>query len=261
MSEDNYPINAIMEDSLAGAEFRSFSTKPPRTLDQAYALQDALSASLIRHHHRKEVCGWKIAANSATLLERFKLEEPLSGRIFDDQKLETGAQLSLTNYRQFAFEPEIAAIMGSDLPALSGPLDDDIVTKAINRLVPAVELIDMRDIQMEGIHLPDVVAQNISNVGAIIGGPGVAPEALDVSAVRTQVSVNGTQELDVTGAAPQTPLEAVKWLAEHLSSRGLALSAGQVVLCGTHSPIWYLEQASEVEITMSGLGQVGFNLS
>ena len=50
------------------------------------------------------------------------------------------------------------------------------------------------------------------------------------------------------------------WLANHLAARGLALEAGQMVLCGTHSPIWYHSGGGEFIVAMSGLGEVSLRL-
>jgi len=251
----------IMQDVLSGAPFQPYSTEPPRSLAQAYAIQDDLIACLIESGHRGPVAGWKIAANSPQLLARLKLAEPANGRVFADQRHDTPATLRAADYTRFAFEPEIAALMKTTLDPADAPFAAADVMAAIDRFVPALELLDMRHTDMANTHIPDAIAQNISNVGAVLGGPGVAPDALDTAQIRTMLSINGRIEHDVTGAAPQPPLEAVAWLANQLASRGLALEAGQVVLCGTHSPIWYHEGAGEIEVAMSGLGKVSATLT
>ena len=119
----------------------------------------------------------------------------------------------------------------------------------------------MRDIDMPAIDIADVVAQNISNEGAVIGGAGMAPQDLNPASVGTEVSVDGEVELQVTGAAPQDPIDAVIWLARHLTKRGLRLQAGQIVLCGTHCPIWYHGNPGEIVVTMTGLGEVSLSLA
>ena len=246
----------IMRDTLEGAPYQAYATNPPRGTADAYEIQDALAEALISSGNRAPVAGWKIAANSPALLARFKLEDPVSGRIFGDQNHDSPAALKVSDYTEFAFEPEIAAVMGSTLSPQDAPFDREQVMRAIDRFVPALELLDMRNADMQSVHIADAIAQNISNVGAVRGGPGASPDQLDADAIHTVVSIDGTVVHDVTGAAPQPPVEAVLWLANHLAARGLTLEAGQIVLCGTHSPIWYHKGPGEIRVEMSGLGTV-----
>ncbi len=250
----------IMTDIVDGNAFNPYATDPRRTTAEAYHLQDILVDELIRSGKRDAVSGWKIAANAPALMERFKLKAPLSGRVFGNQRQETGAILPASAFTEFAFEPEIAAIMKSDLSPQDGPFDRSTVMAAIDRFVPAIELLDMRNTDMTCVHMPDAIAQNISNEGAVIGGPGILPNHLHVETIRTVVSIDGKVTVDVTGASPQLPLDTVAWLANHLSERGLLLRAGQIVLCGTHSPICYHKGKGSISVQMSGLGEVTMTL-
>lgn len=244
----------ILDDIRSAAPFSAHATTPPRDLQGAYRVQDAVTACLTADPAFGSVAGWKIAANSAALMARFGVEEPVSGRIYSGQRHDSPAILKASAFRQFAVEPEIAAVMGMTLAPQDAPYDPETVKQAIDRFVPSMELLDMRDADMPGVHLPDAVAQNISNVGAVVGGPGVPPDQIDPAAIRMTLSLDGEIVHDVTGGAPQHPLAAVTWLANHLSARGLPLETGQIVLCGTHTPIWYHEGAGQIVVNMSGLG-------
>lgn len=260
MTEGGEAVARIVQDIRSHAAFDPYSTSPPRDARTGYALQDRVAEALSNDDAFGPVAGWKIAANSPALLERFRLSEPASGRVFAAQRRDSPATLRAEDYRQFALEPEIAAIMGETLAPLEAPFDSARVLGAIDRFVPAMELLDMRDCDMPGMHLPDAIAQNISNVGMVLGGPGIAADRLDSDNVRTTLTIDGELRHDVTGAAPQHPLEAVTWLANHLAARGLTLAAGQVVLCGTHSPIWYHAGSGALVLEMSGLGTATLRL-
>lgn len=255
MTQDDSTAKHIVADIRGVSPFDPHATPAPRTPGAAYALQDEVAEILSQDSAFGAVAGWKIAANSQALLERFGIGEPASGRVFAAMRRDSPAELRAADYRQFALEPEIAAVMKTTLPAQNTPFDPATVQGAIDRFVPAFELLDMRDCDMAQIHLPDIIAQNISNVGAVVGGPGIAPEDLDISSLRTTLTIDGEMRHDVTGAAPQNPLEAVTWLANHLAARGLTLEAGQIVLCGTHSPIWYHDGPGDIVLEMSRLGQ------
>lgn len=248
----------IGRDIVAHAPFVSRADHVP-DLAAGYAVQDAVVDHLIESGAREAVTGYKVAANSKALLDLFGLAEPVSARIFADQRHDSPARLRRADFNQFAFEPEIAAILGADL-APGVRHDRASAAAAVARFVPAFELLDLRQVDPPRAHMPDMVAANISNEGIVLGGPGVAPEALDPAAIRAEVLFDGAMVQDVTGAAPQHPLDVVAWLANHLGARGFGLSAGMVVLCGTHTPILRPEGVTRLSLRMSGLGEVAADL-
>lgn len=256
MSEAPDIIARIAEDIQKGSAFDPHVSDPPRDMEQAYKDQDALHAYMIDKGYRSKLSGYKIAVNAKPQMMHFKVHEPASGRVYADQTSPTPARRRAADYDTFMFEPEIAAVMGSSLTTDGGPVSRDQTMAAIARFVPALELLDLRKVHLPNVHLPDVVAQNITNAGAVIGGPGVAPQDLEVDTIDTTVSVSDQPEVEVVGAAPQDPIEAVHWLANHLAKRGLALQEGQIVLCGTHIPMRRVEGPAEIVVTMSGLGRV-----
>ncbi|MFD2739459.1 2-keto-4-pentenoate hydratase [Sulfitobacter aestuarii] len=260
MSASDHPAGEIARDILQGRTFNPYPDTRPRSLAEGYALQDAVVARLQRDGARGAVGGWKIAANSAALMQRFSMSEPASGRVFADQRHASPARLKAAEFAQFAYEPEIAAVIGQRLAPPDAPFERAEIIDAVTRFVPALELLDMRRVDVLTSHMPDIIGQNITNAGAVIGGPGIAPDALDVARQRMIVTIDGQDELDVTGAAPQDPCAAVLWLANHLAARGLTLEAGQVVLCGTHAPIRLLPGPARIAVDMPGMGSVRLDL-
>lgn len=223
-----------------------------RDLARGYAVQDAVTARLSRGP-RGAVAGYKLAANSAALMELFGLREPVTGRLFRGQVHESPARIDAAAWHEPAFEPEIAAIIGADLGT---DADAAEATRAVRLFVPAFELLDMRAIAKPPPDMAESVGQNITNEGVVLGGPGVPPADLgNLSALTARLTVDGIETADVTGKAPQDPLEAVAWLARHLAGRGLVLKAGMVVLCGTHTPIQYPLRGARVVLEMGALGR------
>lgn len=254
-------VQAIVGDIQSMATYTPRPDRDgPRDLALAYATQDAVVAELVARNALGPVAGYKIAANSPALMTHFGLSEPASGRVFAGQRHDSPAVLPASGFRQFAYEPEIAAVIGSHLPARDAPHPLERVAAAIARFVPALELLDLRGAEMESIHLPDIVAQNITNAGAVVGGPGTVPDRFDARAIETRVEIDGVAELSVRAGAPQPPLEAVAWLANHLAGRGISLEAGQIVLCGTHAPIRYVHGVATISVEMPPLGSVTLRL-
>lgn len=251
-------VSQIVGDIAAHAAFRSFDDTIGESPADAYAVQDKVSAELVARGIRQDICGYKIALNSPHLMAHFGVAEPVSGPLFADQNHPSPADLNPGDYHTLVIEPEIAAIIGSRIDSPTGGRDG--VVPVIARFVPAFELIDTR-----GAHIPDVkllsaIAQNITNEGMVTGGPGVAPADLDVDALSVTVSFDDETMGPFTGAAPQHPLDAVAWLADHLVARGKALEPGMVVLCGTHMPPKPIGAAKHVRADFGPLGDVQFTV-
>ncbi len=110
--------------------------------------------------------------------------------------------------------------------------------------------------------LQQAIGLNVFNAGIVLGAASVSPHDVYADSIQTTLSLDGEVVGDVTGAYPQEPIEAVQWLINHCVARGIALEPGMVVMCGTHIPIRLLEDhVRAVDITMTGLGTVGFTLT
>ncbi len=260
MSGTTDHVAGIVGDIVDGTPFQPYATDPPRDFASAYADQDAVTARLISGGHRGAVAGFKIAVNSKALMDFFRIAEPASGRIHADQASQSPARRRVSDFSDFAFEPEIAAVLKAPIAPSAGMIDRDQALEAIDRFVPALELLDLRRAKLTDVHLPDVIAQNITNAGAVLGDGGADPSTFDPRTLVTTVSVSGQPPVEVVGAAPQDPVEAVCWLANHLGQRGIGLEAGQFVLCGTHLPLQPLEGPAEIVAEMSGLGRAELSL-
>jgi len=254
----NDVVSQIVGDIAAHAVFRPFGEAIGESVAEAYAVQDRVAAELIARGVRQDICGYKIALNSPHLMAHFGVSEPVSGPLFADQNHASPADLNAGDYHTLVSEPEIAAVIGTRIVAPVGSRDGAL--SAVSRFIPAFELIDTR-----GAHIPDVklvsaIAQNITNEGLVTGGPGVAPGDLDVDALTVSVSFDDDTIGTFTGAAPQHPLDAVAWLADHLTARGKVLEPGMVVLCGTHMPPKPVGTSRHVRADFGPLGDVQFTV-
>ncbi len=261
MTELAETAEAIAADIAALKPFRQIGVDPVGGFAPAYDVQDAVVERLIASGDRSGVCGYKLAFNSAELLAKLKIDEPGHARIFTDQRHLSPAALDAGGFHTLVIEPEIAAIFKAPLAARSGGHDRSSVMAAVDRLVPAFELLDLRGAALGPETVADIVAHNIFNAGIVIGGPGCAPEALDVEALSVTLSADGETVAEVTGAAPQHPLDAIAWLADRLAERGRTIEAGMVVLCGTHMPPRPVPAPARLKMAMSGLGSAEFSIT
>ncbi|MGO4837026.1 fumarylacetoacetate hydrolase family protein, partial [Rhizobiaceae sp. 2RAB30] len=169
----------------------------------------------------------------------------------------SGAQLEGAAYHELVIEPELIVTLAADIAAGA---DHATVAAAIGLVQPGFELMDARGAFAHDPSAAQAVAQGIYNAGAVVGGPGLAIEALDTAAIETSVTIDGAVVGQAVGAAPQHPVEAVAWVAKTLEARGERLRSGMIVLCGTHLPTRTVTAPTDIRVEMSGLGRAEFRL-
>ena len=245
------------ETAEARADVRSLELPEAESVAAAYALQDAYVAAV-----GKQVGGFKLAINGAAQMAHFGVDEGVSARVFSDEIYEDGIALPLSGFGSVSVEPELCAVLGTGVAALTGPVDREGAMACIGRFHAAIELIDQRGFAVPALKLEQAIGLNVFNAGIVLGTASIAPDALDMPEMRATLTLDGETVGDVTGAAPQDPIEAVQWLINHLQARGITLTPGMVVMCGTHIPIRLLEDhVRAVEISLTGLGTVSFTLT
>lgn len=254
-----------MQDTIAAAtQARAAKTayaldSLPKDLDTAYDFQDGFADSVGKV--QGGVGGFKLAINSPPQLAHFGVSDPVCGRIFGGEIHTSGVQLSRSTFQALSIEPEIAAVLTAGVETLQQPISREQALSLIGAFRPAIELIDTRGNVVPQMTLGHVVALNVFNAGIVLGDASVAPQDLSLSDMHVTVDDDDQRMGETTGTAPQDPVEAVMWLINHQIARGVALEAGQIIMCGTHLPIRTLApDVQKVSVSMSGLGNVAFTL-
>ncbi len=247
----------LAEDISTRRPFRDPGEDGPADLDEAYDVQTRVVGRLAPG--LGGIGGRKIAWNSAAQLEALRLDEPGAACICRDLIVDTGARLRAEDYLTFAIEPEIAAILSAPLAPQQGGHDLNSVAAAVERFVPAFELLDPRTAGK----VPPIafLVNNINNRGVVLGGPGVKPSEMDYAALRSIVTLNGEVALDKPAAAPMDPLEAVAFLANRFNALGQTLEAGEVLLLGAHMPVTPVQTPATMTFELGVLGSVEFEMA
>ncbi len=227
------------------------------SLEDAYDLSDRVAARLEKP--LGGFAGYKIAWNTPALMERFNMPHPGFGRVFNAEVRRGSADLQLSSYRNFMFEPEIIAILGHDIEP-GGDYTPETVASAVQAFTVGFELLDRRDLPIESSTGPQILGHNVFNAGAIVGQERIPVDGLNVEEMTTRVQVNSDMLIEATAVAPQHPLEAIAFLAGHYCGRGHTMKAGQIILCGSHTPIQPVSEPTRVSAYMGRLGSVELNL-
>lgn len=194
-------------------------------VETAYHVQDIVVASRLA-----DIVGAKLGLTSAAKQRQMNVDEPLYGWLTGDMTIDIGQPLLCEQFIQPRCEPEIAFVLREDL---SGPhVTASQVLAATAAVYPAIDVLDSR-FAGYSFTLPDVVADNASGAGFIVGGQATNPAGLDLRLTGVVLEKNGELVATAAGAAVLGhPAASVAWLVRALAGRGRGLAAGQVVLSG-----------------------------
>jgi 2-oxo-hept-3-ene-1,7-dioate hydratase len=201
---------------------------PAMTIADGYAVQRHWAD--VRTAAGDRLAGYKIGLTSRVMQVALKVDSPQFGRLFSSEVFQSGATVDVKRFYKPRLEVELAFIMGADL---AGPVvtAGDVV-KATAFVQPALELVDYRTETPRPV--VDMVADNTAGAGAVLGGNLVPPDAVDLRWIGAILSKNGSiEETGVSAAILGHPANAVAALANMLSTEGLHLKSGDIVLAGS----------------------------
>ena len=232
----------------------------PTTLSDALAVQEAVSAELAQRTGER-VVGWKCGLPGA---DTWVLAPLYGSTLYRGDDGEAGGSAPppagwpvWAQQGQVKVEPELAFVLGRDLPPRAQPYDTEEVAGAIASAHLALELIDNRYDAQAPVHFADRLADGLVNQGVWLGpaidlAAACAAQALDIA-----VTADAQPLLSQHGAHPAgDPLRPLCWLAEFLRGRGQGLRAGQVVITGSYAGAPWVPVGPTLQVRFGHLGTV-----
>lgn len=163
---------------------------------------------------------------------------------------------------QARIEPEIALVIGRDLPPRATPYTDDEVRAAVKEARFALEIIGTRYADASAVTFPELLADNVANLGLFVGPVLAEPWSKKLDAFPITVR-RGTEVLHTRdGKHPDGhPLRALAWFANFLASRGETLKAGMVVTTGSYCGILEVPVDAPLTFAYGDLGVLTVTLT
>lgn len=223
------------------------------SLEDAYKIQHL---SFDRRLSRGETrIGMKMGFTSRAKMVQMSVDEMIWGRLTDKMIVEEGGTISMADYVHPRTEPEVAFLLRKPLVGKITALE---AQNAIEAVAPALEIIDSR-YQNFKFSLTDVVADNSSSSGVVLGAWNSAPE--DISNLGMILSVNGqARELGSTAAILGHPIRSLIAAARLVEESGETLEAGSIVLAGGATAAVALSAGDFAQLEAEKLGRVQFSV-
>ncbi|MEZ5652875.1 MAG: fumarylacetoacetate hydrolase family protein [Burkholderiaceae bacterium] len=243
---------------LAGAarSARAVAQHDPQdliTLDEAYDIQRHVVTERITEGATR--IGLKMGFTSRAKMLQMGLSDMVWGRLTSDMVIAEGSNIDLSRYVHPRVEPELCFLLRKPLDGSVAPLH---AISAVEAIAPALEIIDSRYENFR-FSLPDVVADNASSSGVVVG-QWHRPDS-DFSNLGLVLSVNGVaREVGSTAAILGHPLRALVAAARLATAAGEPLEAGAIVMAGGATAAIALTPGSAVRCEMQRLGSVSFSV-
>jgi 2-keto-4-pentenoate hydratase len=228
----------------------------PKTPSEAYAVQDGLIEQLIAHYGGS-VIGYKIACTNVTAQRQLNVDAPFAGRLLSAFRFESPARVDASKFFMRVVEAEFAFEMARDLPPTTAPRSREEIAAAVKGVIPGIEIVDSRFDDWTTIGAPSLVADNACNAAWVKGSVLTNWQSIDLAAQAVRVTVN--EKLLREGRGGNVlghPLNALEWLANSLSARGLGLKAGQYVTTGVTTEVYMAERGDRITADFGPVGSV-----
>jgi 2-keto-4-pentenoate hydratase len=237
-------------------------TWAPRTVDEAYAVQEALQTVMAEAHG--PIAGYKIALTTPAMQQLVGFHAPFAGAILARTIHQSPITLRRADYGRLGIECEIAVQLGTDLPAAKAPYRRDEVADAIATVMAAFELVDDRkaDYAQLAALVLTLIADNAWNAGSVLGPPVRDWRTIDRAAARGVLVINGAAVGEGRGSDVMGhPLEALVWLINMLATRGKSLTQGMIVMTGSIVTTKFVNPGDAAILSVDGLGEVRLSVA
>lgn len=228
----------------------------PRTPAEGIAAQVALAAQL----GAEPPAGFKIGATARRMQDYLGLAGPAAGFMTEAALHGSASTLAYDAFFRPGVECELAVHLAADLPP--GPCTPARARDAVDRVLPAIEIVENRYADLAAFGAPAMVADQVFHAAAVLGEAQADWRTLDLYRMRGTISIDGAvrgegEGRDLLGG----PFEALAWLAQSdVAAAFGGLRRGQVVMLGSVCPPIWLNGPGAITVLFEGFGSAEFAL-
>jgi 2-keto-4-pentenoate hydratase len=200
------------------------------------------------------VRGHKVGLSSRSMQRLMNVHEPDYGHLLSDMFVAENTPIATSTMCAPRVEVEMAFVLRHRLPAPGCTVAD--VLRCTAFVCPALEIIDSR-IGEWNLSLVDTIADNASSGLVVLGGRATPVMDLDLRTVGAALRINGSLvATGASGAVLGNPASAVAWLANKVSTFGVCLDEGDVILPGSCTEAYDVAAGQTVRAEFDRLGSV-----
>lgn len=225
---------------------------PELDLKLAYQVQDRGIKIRIEEQGEK-IIGYKMGLTSKAKMKQMGVANPIYGVLTSSMQWQHASQVEMDHLIHPKIEPEIAFLVSKEL---SGRPTADQALQACSAVCAAMEIIDSRYLNFN-FTLPDVVADNCSSCGFVLGPWIKNPIQIDLSNLGMLLEIDEkASQFGSSAAIYEHPAQSLAELVTMLDQQGKKIEAGSIVLAGAATAAIPLQRNQTFKTTVQELGSV-----
>jgi 2-keto-4-pentenoate hydratase len=243
--------SALVRARLEGVRLASLpGPNLPSSLAQGFAIQQHVGPLA-----GKTVGGWKCALPPAG--------KWIVAPIYSDSIVKGERYRLAADADKARIEPELASVLAHDLPARVEPYTTEEIVAAISDVHLALEVIDCRYTDPHTLPFEQLLADGLFNHGLVFGAPITLSNPASIPSELDITLSDATAELvNIKGRHPDgNPLLPIVWLANFLSTQGIGLQAGQVIITGSYAGVLDVPVNQPLHVRFGEAGSLSVHFS
>lgn len=216
--------------------------------DDAYAIQAQVSAAL------GTTIGWKLGGI-------VRGEVPRYSRLLAEWSQSSPGGFSRDAFHRIYLEPELAVVLGSDIPAREAPYTLAEIAPRIASVHAAIELVDSRFAGWPEVPPLWQLADGLSH-GAFVLGSGVPAENLGQMRDATyRLTIEGEVVMSGDSHPGGDPAELlIAMINDRIERDNEGFEAGEIITTGTFGGVVEIQAGQKAWLDFSGIGKAGLRV-
>ena len=227
----------------------------PKDFEEAYQIQKQLQQKL----PRGPLGGYKIALSSKIQQDYHNISHPVYGGLFKNEIFTSPKTIVLENYHRMSVEFELAFELSDRIIDTSIQRSPENIIHDILNVMPAIELVDDRGANYEGLDPLSLACDNAWSGGLVLGDPIKNWQEKDFLDIQSTCEWNQEPKL-TTGVLDAKPFENLCWLINELQSRSNELKPGMIIITGSVFKVRQAKVGDKINHILSDHGKVSINV-
>ena len=219
----------LVDSHLKDKNFKNLEGNlKPLNFDEAYDAQNYFQKLI----SRGELGGFKIALSSKIQQEHHKINQPVYGGIFKKEIFQSPKSVRLSDYKRLSVEFELAFELSEQIEDLKSGKQIGEIKNYISDVYPALELIEDRKAEYNGLDALSLACDNAWSGGLILGKKIKNWRELDFKKLISTCEWND-ESLKSTSVMDADPFNNLNWLISQLIKRKQVLTKGMLIITGS----------------------------
>jgi len=231
----------------------------PKSLEEAYAIQNELTKKYLSTNPKTSLIGKKIGCTNKAAQIQINVKESFFGNMFSDNISKSNNIIYSNKYFSPFVEPEFSFVMKNELDFSKAPYNADEVYKSISTVLPSIELVDSRFEDWTSIGVNNLIADNAVHAHWVFGNEISNLNLFNFNNHSVNLLIN--EKLIEKGNSNNVmgnPINSLTWLINKLALKSKNLSKNYYVSTGTCTRAIPISKGDNITADFGSLGKVSF---